>query len=110
MSRELYRLLEESLKLKPGMYASTSIVIGEKQNALVIPREAVLEDEQLQVVFVKEPEGYHRHVITPGIISDEYIEILAGLRAGDIVVTKGNFQLKSKLKMAGIDPHAGHVH
>jgi len=99
-----------SQKLKPGMFASTSIVVGEKKNALVIPREAVLEDEHLQVVFVKEPEGYHRHVITPGIISDEYIEILSGLRRGAVVVTKGNFQLKSKLKMAGIDPHAGHSH
>ena len=99
-----------SEKLKPGMFANTNIVIGEKANALVVPKNAILEDENLIVVFVKEQEGYHRHVISPGIESDEFIEVLAGLKEGDVVVTKGNYQLKSKLKMSGVDPHAGHVH
>jgi len=97
-------------KLKPGMFANTHIVIGEKRETLVIPKEAVLEDENLKVVFVKEKEGYHRHVINSGIESDEFVEVLSGLSVGDIIVTRGNYQLKSKLKMSGVDPHAGHVH
>ena len=97
-------------KLKPGMFANTNIVIGKKANTLVIPKEAILEDEGLQIVFAKEPQGYHRHVVTTGIVSDPYIEILSGLSEGNVIVTKGNYQLKSKLKMSGVDPHAGHVH
>lgn len=97
-------------KLKPGMFTNTNIVIGKKANTLVIPKEAILEDEGLQIVFVKEPQGYHRHVVQTGIVSDPYIEILSGVTEGNIVVTKGNYQLKSKLKMSGVDPHAGHVH
>jgi len=97
-------------RLKPGMFANTNIVIGEKADALVVPKNAILEDENLKIVFVKEQEGYHRHVISPGIESDEFVEVLSGLKQGDIVVTKGNYQLKSKLKMSGVDPHAGHVH
>ena len=96
--------------LKPGMFANTNIIIGKKANTLVIPKEAILEDEGLQIVFVKEPQGYHRHVIKTGIVSDPYIEILSGVAEGNIIVTKGNYQLKSKLKMSGVDPHAGHVH
>ena len=106
----MVEIQNNSEKLKPGMFANTNIVIGEKANALVVPKDAILEDENLKVVFLKEQEGYHRHVISPGIESDEFVEVLAGLKPGDIVVTKGNYQLKSKLKMTGVDPHAGHVH
>jgi membrane fusion protein, heavy metal efflux system len=106
----LVELNNRNEKLKPGMFANTFIVVGEKQKALVIPKESILEDENLNIVFVKEDAGFHRHVVTTGIISDEFVEIVSGLGAGDIVVTTGNYQLKSKLKMSGIDPHAGHVH
>jgi len=106
----LVEINNQKEKLKPGMFANTFIVIGEKQKALVIPKESILEDENLNIVFVKEDEEFHRHIVTTGIISDEYVEILSGLGAGDVVVTKGNYQLKSKLKMSTIDPHAGHVH
>lgn len=96
--------------LKPGMFANTHIVVGMEVNVLAVLKEAVLKDEGLQIVFVKEPEGYHRHVVMTGIVSDPYIEILSGVEEGAVVVTKGNYQLKSKLKMSGIDPHAGHQH
>ncbi|MFC1725146.1 efflux RND transporter periplasmic adaptor subunit [candidate division KSB1 bacterium] len=100
----------DHFKLKPGMYANTGVVIDKKTKTLVVPAEAVLDDENLKIVFVKEGEEYHRHVVQTGIKSDEYIEILSGIEPGSIVVTKGNYQLKSKLKMSGVDPHAGHNH
>jgi cobalt-zinc-cadmium efflux system membrane fusion protein len=106
----LIEIDNKTKKLKPGMYANTHIVVGQKENALIIPREAVLDDEHLNIVFVKETGGYHRHVVETGIVADPFIEVLSGLVAGDIVVTKGSYQLKSKLKMSGVDPHAGHVH
>ena len=97
-------------KLKPGMFARTSVVYGAKTRALVIPREAVLEDESLHIVFVKSGNAFHRHVVELGIMSDTHVEVVAGLEPGEQVVTKGGFQLKSKMKMQGVDPHAGHVH
>ena len=97
-------------RLKPGMFATADIVTGEKANALVVPREAVLEDESLHVVYVREEDGYHRHVVETGIVSGNYIEITGGLGVGDVVVTTGNFQLKSQSSMGAIDPHAGHNH
>jgi len=106
----LVEISNQNEKLKPGMFANTFIVVGEKEKTLVIPKNAILEDESLNIVFVKEDEGFHRHVVTTGIISDGSVEIISGLAAGDVVVTKGNYQLKSKLKMSGIDPHAGHTH
>lgn len=106
----LVEIKNEGERLKPGMYASTHIITGKKQDALVIPEEAVLKDENLDIVFVREGDSYHRHVVTTGIESGGSIEITDGLAPGDIVVTTGNFQLKSRLNMSGIDPHAGHNH
>jgi len=97
-------------KLKPGMFADTGIEIGRRGNALVVPKEAVLEDEDLKIVFVREGSEYHRHVVSTGIESGPYIEILSGLHEGDVVVTIGAYQLKSRLRMTGVDPHAGHNH
>ncbi|MFO7890880.1 MAG: efflux RND transporter periplasmic adaptor subunit [bacterium] len=97
-------------KLKPNMFAQTSIVTGKKENVLVISRKAVLEDEGLQIVFLKEPQGFHRHVIKTGLVSGSYVEVLEGIPDNAEVVTRGNYQLKSKLKMNGVDPHAGHSH
>jgi len=97
-------------KLKPGMFAKTRIVIGKKSNSLLVPKEAVLTDEALKVIFVKEGEGFHRHIVTTGIESDQYIEILSGLSIGAKVAIQGNYQLKSMYKMSSVDPHAGHNH
>ncbi len=106
----LVEIPNKSKKLKPGMFANTNIVVARKQNAFVIPKEAILEDENLQIVFVKEGDGYHRHTIKIGIVSDKYVEVISGLEPQSLVVTTGNYQLKSKMKMEGIDPHAGHSH
>ncbi len=97
-------------KLKPGMYADTHIVVGESRSALVVPEEAVLDDESLSIVFVREEGGYHRHVVQTGTESHGWVEIVSGLDPGAEVVTTGAYQLKSRMKMAGIDPHAGHNH
>lgn len=106
----LVEIDNKSEKLKPGMFAETHIVVGQKQNALVIPKSAVIEDENLKVVFVGEENGYHRHVVETGIESFGFIEIVSGLTPGSSVVTKGNYQLKSQSKISALDPHAGHVH
>jgi hypothetical protein len=49
-------------------------------------------------------------VVKLGIMADDVVEVVSGLHRGDLVVTQGNYQLKSKLRMGGVDPHAGHVH
>ncbi len=97
-------------RLKPGMFAHTGIVTGVRENALVVPGSAVLEDENLKIVFIKEEDSFHRHEVKTGIETEKFIEILSGLEDGEFVVTQGNFQLKSKSKMGGVDPHAGHNH
>ena len=106
----LAEILNPNEKLKPGMFADTEIITDDSHEVLSLPRTAVLEDGNQKIVFVKESTGFHRHIVETGIEADQYVEITAGLEPGMEVVLAGNYQLKSKSKMSGIDPHAGHNH
>jgi Cu(I)/Ag(I) efflux system membrane fusion protein len=96
---------------KPGMYADLEIGhdMGE---GLLIPESAVLRTGERAIVFRALPEGRFEPVdVKLGARFGERFEILAGLAAGDEVVTSGNFLIDSdsRLKAAvGSMTHAGH--
>jgi cobalt-zinc-cadmium efflux system membrane fusion protein len=95
-------------KLKPGMFADIQILLNHQTKALVLPKEAILDDGDDQIVFIKKADKYYPQLVELGAREDSQVEILRGLAAGDEVVTKGNFQLKSKLYDEILKK--GHVH
>jgi cobalt-zinc-cadmium efflux system membrane fusion protein len=97
----------KSYKLKPGMFADIKIFLNHQSNALVVPEEALLDDKNEKIVFVKSDGKYFYQIVETGAREKGYVEILSGIQEGDIVVTNGNYQLKSKLydeilKKAGV--------
>ena len=97
----------KSYKLKPGMFADIKIILDSQSKALVLPQEAILDDKEYKIVFIKINEKYFPQVVEIGAKENNLIEILSGIKEGDEVITKGNYQLKSKLydeilKKAGI--------
>ncbi len=94
-------------QLKPGMFASLRIVLGEQSRALAVPATAVLDDGREKILFVKKDGAFHPRVVSLGARVDGYVEVVEGVAEGDQVVTSGGYQLKSKLydeivKAAGI--------
>ncbi len=85
--------------LKPDMYAEVQldIALGER---LVVPEAAVIIAGSQRLVFEDIGEGRlaPRTVIT-GQRGGGFIEILAGLEAGDCVVTSGNFLIASESRL-----------
>jgi RND family efflux transporter MFP subunit len=81
--------------LKPGMYASVSILTKPVADALLVPREAVIDTGARQIAFVALPEGHFEsrqvHVGLKG--DDDQLQILDGLSEGEQVVTSGQFLL-----------------
>ncbi|MGD2245613.1 MAG: efflux RND transporter periplasmic adaptor subunit [Candidatus Aminicenantes bacterium] len=100
-------LENKSQKLKPGMFADIKIFLNHQSEALVLPEEAILDEKDEKMIFIKTDRKYYPQIVETGIKEDGYVEILRGIQEGDEVVTKGNYQLKSKLydeilKKAGI--------
>jgi cobalt-zinc-cadmium efflux system membrane fusion protein len=85
-------------RLKPDMFANVEIVTEMNRTAISVPESAVLDDGGKSVVFVAENSGYQKRVVTAGIRGNNRVEIIDGLRAGDQVVTKGNYLLLQKGK------------
>lgn len=97
----------KSYKLKPGMFADIKIYLNHQSKALVIPEEAILDDKDEKIVFIKKEGKYYPQIVEIGTREKGYVEILSGIQEGEEIVTKGNYQLKSKLyeeilKKAGV--------
>jgi RND family efflux transporter MFP subunit len=81
--------------LRPGMFARVTAVFGERENARVIPEEAIVPQGGRQTVIklVDGPDGdtkiAQRVEVKVGIRRPGRVEITDGLQAGDVVVTAG---------------------
>jgi len=87
------------LALKPDMYGEVEIATGGARK-LVVPETAVLNSGDRQVAFLDRGEGrFEPRTVTIGTQSGGRIEILNGLRAGDRIVTSGNFLIDSESQL-----------
>ena len=85
-------------RLKPDMFANVEIVTAGRAAAISIPLSAVLDDDGKSVVFVADGNNYTKREVTLGLKSEDRVEIVQGLNAGDKVVTKGNYLLMEQSK------------
>jgi cobalt-zinc-cadmium efflux system membrane fusion protein len=85
-------------RLKPGMFADLEIATTAIAGVLVISDQALqsLEDEQIIFVALSDTK-FEKRVIRIGREQHGRMEVLAGLKEGERVVTEGSFILKSEL-------------
>jgi len=85
-------------RLKPDMFANVEIVTAAHRTAISVPLSAVLDDGGKSVVFVADGSSYVKREVALGLKSEDRVEIVQGLNAGDKVVTKGNYLLMEQSK------------
>ena len=92
-------LANKDFLLKPDMYADVTFNIG-YGNRLVVPQEAVMDSGSEQLVYVSLGDGYFepRKVQVGAKVDNKYV-VIAGLKAGERVVTSGNFLVDSESKL-----------
>lgn len=95
------RITNAGAILKHEMAVEVRISTGARKDGLLVPASALVEDEGIKVVYVKEGNRYERRPVTVGTISYQQAEILSGLEAGEEVVTIGAYQLKNMQKGGG---------
>ena len=85
---------DESLRMKPGMFVEVRIIVGQKENILVIPRKAILYKQNKTFVFVLNRMQAEQREITIGLLEEDMVEIVDGLEEGELIVTVGIESLK----------------
>jgi len=84
-------------KLLPGMRTQLAFVTAESDDAVIVPRAAVLGEAGDLFVFrqiMTAPFAYERTPVVIGLRDDRFVEIIEGVVPGDRVVTRGNYQLQ----------------
>ena len=80
--------------IKPGMFGRVGIVYDKHENALQVPRSAILEDGGQNSVFVVEDDKATRKQVTTGYSHKGMVEILDGLGDTDRIITVGQIGLR----------------
>jgi Cu(I)/Ag(I) efflux system membrane fusion protein len=101
-------------EIRPDMWANVEVEIkvGEK---LTVPASSVIDTGQRYVAFV---EGQDEHLepreVKVGAKTDDYYEVVGGLKEGEQVVTRALFLVDSesqlKAAIAGMGAAGGHQH
>jgi len=82
-------------RLKSGMFARIKILVDEKEDVLIIPRDAIIRENSSYYAFiVKSDNVVERRRIEIGLNENNKFEIINGLNQGEFVVTMGNTLLK----------------
>lgn len=82
-------------RLKPGMFARVRLILAERQNALMVPEEAIVpEGGKIMVWKVVDGKAVKTDVKT-GVRRAASVEIVEGLQAGDTVITAGQMRLSA---------------
>jgi RND family efflux transporter MFP subunit len=86
-------------QLKPEMFGDVEFRTG-GASSLTVPQSAVLNSGLRQVIFVDRGDGYlEPRAVQTGRQFDNRIEILSGLKAGERIVTSGNFLIDSESQL-----------
>lgn len=97
-----------SRPLPIGLSAKVQIYAGQGQEGVLIPASAVQDESGSNVVYVQQgEEAFERRLVQTGGRDAELIEIKAGLKAGERVVSQGSYLIR--LSTSKSEP-AGHAH
>jgi membrane fusion protein (multidrug efflux system) len=94
-------------RLKPGMFMTVRLLRSEDM-ALTLPEQALVPEADRQYVFVVADGKVAKTEITLGRRRPGEVEVLKGLKEGDVVVTEGTQKLVdgTKVRLPGEAPRA----
>ena len=105
-------LANPGLLLKPSMFAQVEMSVGSKAVVVTVPNSSVIDSGTRQIVLISHGEGrFEPREVKLGSRSDTNVEVLSGVKEGDLVVVAANFLIdaESNLKAAvGGFGHSGH--
>ena len=106
----IYFSLNNDGSLIPGQAVEVYLKSRPIENALVVPVRALIEEQGNFFVYVQVAgETFEKRAVTPGGQDGTSVQIIAGLKAGERVVTKGAYMVKLATQSGSVPAH-GHEH
>ncbi len=88
-------LADDVAQARVGGFVKVRITTDRHQDALAIPKLALVEEGALQSVFVAEADTVRKVEIETGLYDESHVEVVEGLFEGDFVVTMGQGGLRT---------------
>ncbi len=104
-----FQISNPSQQIKPGILANITLQT-EMKKSFILPMDAIIQDSKGSNVWLWNKEGvFENKMVTVGIQNSRQIEIVDGLKEGDIVVVTGAYLLNSEYVFKkGANPMEGH--
>ncbi|GMU68369.1 MAG: hypothetical protein AMXMBFR37_07020 [Steroidobacteraceae bacterium] len=81
----------------PGLYVTAEIALSEAQVPLAVRSEALQTLDGNTVVFVQNDEGFEARRVSTGRTDGQWVEILDGVKPGEMYAAKNSFIVKAEL-------------
>lgn len=94
---------DRSRQLKPGMFGRIRIVYDTRTDVMLVPKEAILAEDDESAVYVVRDSLAYRQIVETGYSNDEHMEVISGIKAGDIIITTGHNSLRDSSKVEVIN-------
>lgn len=93
------RALSDNKKglLIPGQFVKVDLILNSKQDAILIPTQAIIPGQGGQKVFVARSGKAKEVSVQTGVRTNVSIEVTSGLAPGDTVITTGLLQIRDQL-------------
>jgi cobalt-zinc-cadmium efflux system membrane fusion protein len=85
---------------RPGSFVTAAVAFEEQPVTLGITTTAVQNIGAATVVFVQVPEGFQKRQVVLGQSDERLVEVLSGLRPGEVIAVTNTFLLKAELLKA----------
>jgi len=88
-------------KLLAGMFARINLIINQSEKVFLIPTEAIVQEMEGKKVWVVSNGKAFSQTITTGFRSNNQVEVITGLQAGDTIMITGLMQVREGVSVRG---------
>jgi membrane fusion protein (multidrug efflux system) len=90
---------DRSRTIKPGMFGRVHVQHDQRENALLVPKTALIEEDDIVSVFIVNDSIALQRAVKTGYSVRDRVEILEGLSDGDRVVLSGQTALRDSARV-----------
>jgi membrane fusion protein, multidrug efflux system len=103
------RIPNPGVRLKPGMFARVNLVLDTRENALIVPEQALVPRGGERYVFRAVDGKAVLAKVEIGLRRPGEVEIIRGLEAGEEIVLDGQLRLQDKSPLMVIKDEGGRM-